>query len=256
MPSHKKEMDWKLPWTVAERIKGELVFKGIKSKICGSLRRRCKMVHDVDMVVQTNALHTSTEIDDVCEKFGMEMELLTTIKPDTKNIDLLIHGMPPEFTGQLPDPIQFNVMVTTEEAWGAAIMHLTGSMKFNTMMRGRAKKMGYKLNQYGLFHGDEQIAGRTEGQIFRALLVEPLSPSQRSTAVCYLKFEETTAGKPISAVKTMTDSDLNASRLLYCTFGCKGCFWVGELGKCSIQKPNIMYPEDADRAICLSRKEV
>ena len=247
MPSYKKELNWPEVWSLADRLKSELLFEGVKSKVCGSLRRKCQVIYDVDMVVMADAVTTAKAIVESCQRISYEIDnwlepkLMSKLKLESKSFDFIIGG------------IQFNFMVTTPECWGAAIMHLTGSMKFNTMMRGRAKKLGYKLNQYGLFHGEEQIAGKHEGVIFKALMVEPLTPRQRSTDTCYLKFEETKEGEHISTVETMASADLNKCRELYQKLGCQGCVWAGQHGKCTIQTPHLTIYEGIDR--CLTRRQ-
>ena len=59
-------------------------------------------------------------------------------------------------------------------------LFLTGSQKFNIIVRGEAKRQGYKLNQYGLWQGDERIAGKSEEQIFDALGLKYVRPIDRS----------------------------------------------------------------------------
>ncbi len=64
---------------------------------------------------------------------------------------------------------------------GACRLMMTGSGDFNVGMRGFAKRMGYKLSQYGLFIRDTEtiVASRTERDIFAALGVEYVTPRER-----------------------------------------------------------------------------
>lgn len=47
-----------------------------------------------------------------------------------------------------------------------AFHHFTGSKEHNAAMRSRAKKIGLKLNEYGLFRGDKLIPCPSEEKIF------------------------------------------------------------------------------------------
>jgi DNA polymerase (family 10) len=78
------------------------------------------------------------------------------------------------------DGVQVNIMFTTEDSFGACLMHLTGSKEFNVRCRAHAKRRGLKLNEYGVWDADgDRIAGACEDDMFRALGLEPVSPQDR-----------------------------------------------------------------------------
>src|SRR5262249_47642794 len=61
-----------------------------------------------------------------------------------------------------------------------AMHYFTGSKAHNIRMRERAIKMGYKLNEYGLFDADDNpIAGVTEEEIFDKLGLPYIPPLLR-----------------------------------------------------------------------------
>ncbi|MDD5169984.1 MAG: DNA polymerase/3'-5' exonuclease PolX, partial [Syntrophales bacterium] len=60
-----------------------------------------------------------------------------------------------------------------------ALHHFTGSREHNTAMRGRAKKMGLKMNEYGLFSGSENIPCHDEKEIFSTLELQFIPPELR-----------------------------------------------------------------------------
>ena len=66
-------------------------------------------------------------------------------------------------------------------SFGAFMMHTTGSNVFNIITRRHAKKYGMKLNQYELSDATtgENIAGDTEGSIFKALNMNYIQPNAR-----------------------------------------------------------------------------
>ena len=57
--------------------------------------------------------------------------------------------------------------------------HFTGSKEHNTAMRGRAKDMGLKMNEYGLFQKDVNIKCSTEQELFSALGLKFIEPELR-----------------------------------------------------------------------------
>jgi len=62
-----------------------------------------------------------------------------------------------------------------------ALLHLTGSFQFNIRVRAHAKKLGLKLNQYGLYDSKNKLIPlTTERSIFNYLKVTYKPPSARS----------------------------------------------------------------------------
>ena len=59
------------------------------------------------------------------------------------------------------------------------ILYTTGSKDNNTLMRHKAKLLGYKLNQYGLFQGKKQIMLKTEADYYEILKLEYKTPAER-----------------------------------------------------------------------------
>lgn len=144
--------------------------KAIRNEICGSVRRgKSTGIGDIDMVV---ARPVSDAVDVVFKwtkkkKIPFALRGLQLTK-ESRLAVFTIRGIPFNFYGAHP------------EQWGAMVLFLTGSQLFNIIMRGEAKKQGYKLNQYGLWLGDDQIAGKTEEQMFDALGLEYVEPKDRS----------------------------------------------------------------------------
>ena len=57
--------------------------------------------------------------------------------------------------------------------------YFTGSKDHNIALREMAIKKGWKLNEYGLFRGKKQVAGRTEEEIYKALGLRYIEPEMR-----------------------------------------------------------------------------
>ena len=83
--------------------------------------------------------------------------------------------------------VAVDIRFVPKECYGAAIMYFTGSKEFNIFMRQRAKKLGMKLNEYGLWkvgvEGETLVARDREEQIFEALDIPFIKPEDREDKV-------------------------------------------------------------------------
>jgi DNA polymerase (family 10) len=77
------------------------------------------------------------------------------------------------------DGEQVDIYRSEESYIGAMLFFLTGPGFFNVRMRNKAKKKGFKLNQYGIWNGEECIASKTENDMFHALGMETIEPQLR-----------------------------------------------------------------------------
>ena len=72
------------------------------------------------------------------------------------------------------------------------MQYFTGSKAHNVIVRGRAKDRGLKVNEYGVFRGEEQVAGRTEKEVYAALDLPCFPPEMREARQ---EFDWAAAGK-------------------------------------------------------------
>jgi DNA polymerase/3'-5' exonuclease PolX len=73
-----------------------------------------------------------------------------------------------------------DIVFLPKEQWGSGLLWFTGSKLFNINMRSKAKKMGYILNQKGLFDKNgEQIPVFTEKDIMKELKMQWTPPEKR-----------------------------------------------------------------------------
>ncbi len=79
--------------------------------------------------------------------------------------------------------IQVEFYSTDLKSMGAALLYTTGSGMFNQTLRGLAKRRGLKLNQYGLWRGDDLLASISEEAIFRELGFAFIPPEQRDGTI-------------------------------------------------------------------------
>lgn len=127
-------------------------------KIVGSIRRKEKNPVDIDIVIIPK---DKEKIKQILIKKGK------VIENGEKQFAVKIKG------------VKVELYFVSGEDWGAALFAYTGASGYSIGLRIRAKKMGLKLNQYGLFKGNRKIAGKTEKQIYEALGKKFKTPEQR-----------------------------------------------------------------------------
>ena len=95
---------------------------------------------------------------------------------------------------------QADLRIVKSEQRGAAMQYFTGSKAHNIVLRDRALARGWKLNEYGLFDGDDRpIAGATEAEIYQALGMAYIAPELRENRGEFEAAEANTLPKLIEA---------------------------------------------------------
>jgi DNA polymerase/3'-5' exonuclease PolX len=130
----------------------------LKFKLAGSLRRRKEYVGDVDILILDEEIEIWGEF---IRAFGGQI-----MSAGNKAIDAIWQELP------------LNFRVATKDAWEAGLLFFTGSKNLNISMRSKAKKMGMKLNQYGLWKDERRIAV-SERVIFGELSIPYITPCNR-----------------------------------------------------------------------------
>lgn len=130
--------------------------------IAGSVRRMKETIGDVDLLAI--AKNSKEAVDRFCS-----LPQVQKIKAKGKTkVNVL-----------LDSDIEVDLRVVPEESFGSAIQYFTGSKKHNVKLRQIAKKSGYKLNEYGLYKGQKQIAGQTEKEVYQKLGLAFVAPEMR-----------------------------------------------------------------------------
>jgi len=130
----------------------------------GSLRRGAETIGDLDLLVT-----------------GGEPEAITKrLLEFPKMADVLAKG-PNKVSIKLKQGLQVDVRMLEPESYGAALQYFTGSKAHNVVLRDRAKRMGYKLNEHGLFSVEDEklVAARTEQDIYKNLGLAFIEPEMR-----------------------------------------------------------------------------
>jgi len=153
-----------------DRVQPVLDLLGENARIAGSLRRGKDAVRDVDVVFQGEL---TEELHEALGKLG------TIVAGGAKKVRMVLEVPGVKFKANEVQGLQVDIVACAPEEFGACLMYLTGPHDYNVKMRSHAKGMGFKLNEKGLWKGDERIAGATEKEIFEALNLSWTSPAGR-----------------------------------------------------------------------------
>jgi DNA polymerase (family 10) len=137
----------------------------VRLSIAGSLRRRKEIVKDVDMVASVARDEDRSAVMDAL--VALPQVVSVTGKGDTKTSVVLRPG------------IALDLRVVTDDEYPYALHHFTGSRDHNIALRGRAQRDGIKINEYGLFRGEERIPVADEHEFYRALGMHYVEPEMR-----------------------------------------------------------------------------
>ncbi|AOI85401.1 DNA polymerase/3'-5' exonuclease PolX [Burkholderia cepacia] len=133
-----------------------------KAVPAGSFRRRRETVGDLDVLVTAR---DPQAVADAFVGYGEVARVLAHGK--TKSSVVLVNGL------------QVDLRVVDADAFGAALVYFTGSKAHNIALRRIAQAGGLKINEYGVFRGDERIAGATEASVYAAIGLHEVPPELR-----------------------------------------------------------------------------
>ena len=132
-------------------------------EFAGSYRRGKESVGDLDLLV------TSENPEAVMDHFSKLSQIQEVIQRGETKMSI-----------RVADSFQVDLRVVDDASWGAALQYFTGSKEHNVRIRGMAKAIGLKINEYGVFKSDDEscrIAGANEEEIY-ALVGMPWVPPE------------------------------------------------------------------------------
>jgi DNA polymerase (family 10) len=130
----------------------------------GSLRRWKETIGDLDILV------TCKRGVPVMDHFVSYPEVTEVVaKGDTKSTVILTNGL------------QVDLRVLDKRSFGSALQYFTGSKAHNIAVRDRAKRMGLKISEYGVFRekGNKWVVGETEEDVYRTVGLGWIPPELR-----------------------------------------------------------------------------
>ncbi|MGA8555827.1 MAG: DNA polymerase/3'-5' exonuclease PolX, partial [Candidatus Acidiferrales bacterium] len=137
----------------------------------GSMRRGKETIGDLDLVVIMKPGHDKQkEIDAVSEHILKYPGIDQTLAHGENKVSVL-----------LGNGLQVDVRLLKKDCFGAALLYFTGSKEHNVELRGRAREMGWTLNEYALttLQGGRFVAGKTEHDIYEKLRLDYIEPELR-----------------------------------------------------------------------------
>ena len=153
---------------VAEEMAGPLVDYLVdiervrKVVVAGSYRRRKETVGDLDVLAISDegkqTIQRFVEYEDVSEVVS---------QGETRSTVIFRSGL------------QVDLRVVPNESYGAALFYFTGSKDHNIALRNHALAQNLKVNEYGVFRDEEQIAGETEAEIYKLFDMDFIPPELR-----------------------------------------------------------------------------
>jgi len=145
----------------------ELVLKLVAPRAwiqtAGSIRRKKATIKDIDIIFAGDVMDIKAGI-----------AAYKGIKWD----DIIMDGA--TRLSAIKDGIEVDIRFIDKSEYGSCLLYFTGPQELNIKMRQKAKDMGLRLNEYGLFDSAGVIiASKTEKEIFDALGMTYLEPEQR-----------------------------------------------------------------------------
>jgi hypothetical protein len=148
---------------IAEAVAEDLEPLAQASILVGSIRRRRPAVGDVEFVVLPKNLKA---FDRAVRAMGFAGG------PKMRIYKRAVEGVPVEL-----------YVAHEPEEMGAMTLMYTGDYRFNIAIRARAKRMGYKLDQYGVWKDDRLVfQSPDEKEFFDFIGMEWHAPEERSLA--------------------------------------------------------------------------
>ncbi|MFK5881234.1 MAG: DNA polymerase/3'-5' exonuclease PolX [Sulfurospirillum sp.] len=152
-----------------------------KVSVAGSFRRRKDTVGDLDMVASSQ--NPKRVIDYFIKYPGIKKVVL---QGDTRS------------TVILENEIQVDFRCVKDESYGSALHYFTGSRAHVLAIRKMAQEEKLKINEYGIFKGQQKISGFSEQDIYKTMGFLYIQPELRENRG---EFEAARSGKLPNLIK-------------------------------------------------------
>ncbi len=137
--------------------------KGIKHiTVAGSYRRRKETVGDLDILV------TCRKGANVMDRFVEYEDIQKVVSKGTTRATIVLRS-----------GLHVDLRVLPQVSYGAALHYFTGSKAHNIAVRTLGVKKNLKINEYGVFKGDDRIAGETEAEVYDQVGLPYIEPELR-----------------------------------------------------------------------------
>ena len=130
--------------------------------VAGSYRRGKETVGDLDILV------TAKANSPVMQKFVAYDEVVEIVSKGTTRATVFLRN-----------GLKVDLRVVEQLSFGSALHYFTGSKAHNIQVRRHGQQRGLKINEYGVFKGEQSIAGKTEASVFKAVGLPFIPPELR-----------------------------------------------------------------------------
>jgi DNA polymerase (family X) len=216
--------------TAAQLIKHLHGMDGVETITpAGSLRRGRETVGDLDVLITGPCC-----VADPKPPQRKQRDAVVECILSFPGIDQVLARGENKLSFKLRSGMQVDVRLLAPESFGAALLYFTGSKSHNVVLRQRALKMGYTLNEYGLAKlakpkdGDDSkraagkiVASKTEQDIYQKLGLVYIEPELREN------LGEIEAAESGSLPKLISEKDIQGDVHMHT---------VATDGKCSIEE--------------------
>ena len=158
---------------------GKEIDKDLIVKIAGSYRRENKTSNDMDILLSHKNLITNKDLDKnylniFIKKLKQKKLIIDDLTSDTSKTKYM------GFSKFDNNPVRrIDIRFVPFQSYYSALLYFTGSFQLNREMRQVAKKLGYKLNEYGLYKNKKLIKVNSEKDIFDKLKLKYQEPKYR-----------------------------------------------------------------------------
>ncbi|MCA9260887.1 MAG: DNA polymerase/3'-5' exonuclease PolX [Planctomycetales bacterium] len=200
------QADQRTRWVEADAVVQELdaalrLAPGIaRMEWAGSYRRGRETIGDLDVLVDTS---DGAAVMDCLQNYS-------------QTADVLVRG-PTKMSVRLASGLQVDLRVAPAESFGAALQYFTGSKDHNVRVRGLAKQLGLKVNEWGVFKvgtnedEGEYFAGRTEDEVYAALGLPCFPPEIREAREEFRWAEQGTLPKLVTLADIRGDLHMHTT---------------------------------------------
>ncbi len=171
--------------------------------IAGSLRRGKAVFKDIDILVVPKTGVGREQIKGLLLGFADKESDTGIIGAGETKVSIRVSGM------------QVDFRIVEEFSYPSALQHFTGSKEHNALLRSRAKKLGFKMNEYGIFRSgamEEKIPVTSETEVYKALGLSWIPPEVREG------FEEVERAENNSIPKLVEDRDIRGVVHIHSTY--------------------------------------
>jgi DNA polymerase (family 10) len=158
----------RVPWSDVEPVANSLIeFLGKLPEVgrvvaAGSYRRRCESVGDLDLVV------ACAEGGPILARFAEHEDVAQVVSQGSTRASVVLRS-----------GLEVDLRAVPEESFGAALHYFTGSKAHVVAVRRLAVARGLKINEYGVFRGEEKIAGECEKDVYDTVGMSQVEPELR-----------------------------------------------------------------------------